>query len=111
MINEEKIELKETIRTEISRLEKSIPNLKESSKAVEPDNAIGRLSRMEAINSKHMAEATLKNAVERLQKLKLALTKIDDEDFGICLECEEPIAIKRLMLVPETKLCVECMKD
>lgn len=111
MINEEKIELKETIRTEISRLEKSIPNLKESSKAVEPDNAIGRLSRMEAINSKHMAEATLKNAVERLQKLKLALTKIDDEDFGICLECEEPIAIKRLLLVPETKLCVECMKD
>lgn len=108
MTNEEKIALKEAVDLEISRLEKSIPDLKEGSKAVEPDNAIGRLSRMEAINSKHMSEATLKNAVERLQKLKSALAHINDGDFGLCLECEEPIAIKRLLIQPEAKLCIEC---
>lgn len=110
MIAEDKIKLKEVINTEIGRLEKSIPDLKSGTKPVEPDNAIGRLSRMEAINSKHMAEATLKNAEERLQKLKLALVHIDDDDFGICLECEEQIPLKRLLLVPEAKLCVECIR-
>lgn len=46
-----------------------------------------------------------------LQKIEKALKKIDDGEFGICEECEEPINIKRLEARPETELCIRCKED
>ncbi len=46
-----------------------------------------------------------------LAKLELALKKIDDGSFGICSECGEPIAKKRLEARPETQLCIRCKED
>jgi DnaK suppressor protein len=46
-----------------------------------------------------------------LSKLDLALRKIDEGTFGICVECEEPINKKRLEARPETQLCIRCKED
>ena len=46
-----------------------------------------------------------------LEKLELALKKIDDGTFGVCEICEEPIAKKRLEARPETGLCIRCKED
>jgi len=46
-----------------------------------------------------------------LAKLDLALKKIDDGSFGICVECGDPIAKKRLEARPETQLCIRCKED
>ena len=46
-----------------------------------------------------------------LAKLELALRKIEDGSFGICTECSEPIAKKRLEARPETQLCIKCKED
>jgi len=46
-----------------------------------------------------------------LGKLNLALRKIDEGTFGICIECEEPITKKRLEARPETQLCIRCKED
>ena len=46
-----------------------------------------------------------------LAKLGLALKKIDDNTFGICETCEEPIGKKRLEARPETSLCIKCKED
>lgn len=45
-----------------------------------------------------------------VRKIDHALTKLVDapEDFGLCEECEEEIAPKRLALVPYATLCVDC---
>lgn len=80
-------------------------------KPVAPDNAIGRLSRMEAISSKSINEAALAKARDELASLERTLTKLDDPDFGLCRECEEPIPPARLMILPETDLCVQCAAD
>ena len=34
-----------------------------------------------------------------------------NEDFGICIECDEPIPFARLMILPETSLCVVCAEN
>ena len=41
-----------------------------------------------------------------------ALARLDDapENFGLCVECEEPISAKRLGLMPYVELCVECQQ-
>lgn len=53
---------------------------------------------MEAINSKSINEAVLNNSKQTLSKMERALTMIDDPDFGLCCEGEEPIPFTRLMI-------------
>ena len=103
--------LKVSILERIVAAKEDIAAFEELSKPVAPDNAIGRLTRMEAINSKSINEAALYKAQEKLLKLERALENIEDPDFGLCRECEEPIPSARLMIMPETDLCVECAED
>ena len=56
MNENEKEELKQKIIEEIKIQEHLIDSLKKTSKPVSPDNAIGRLTRMEAISSQISAK-------------------------------------------------------
>ena len=104
----EKVKIREKIIEEISSLEGKISSLSEAAKPVSPDNAIGRLTRLEAMGSQGISEANLRAAKGRLSLLEGALTRINRPDFGLCMECEEPIAIGRLMLMPESTRCIHC---
>jgi DnaK suppressor protein len=44
-------------------------------------------------------------------KIDRALLKIEEGSFGICEECSEEIAVKRLEARPETTLCIRCKED
>jgi DnaK suppressor protein len=46
-----------------------------------------------------------------LDKIERALRKIDEGTYGICEQCEEEIAPKRLEARPETTLCIRCKED
>jgi len=85
-----------------------IAQLKELTKPIAPENAIGRISRMDAINNKSVNEAALRSLEEKVKKIKLALTRINDSDFGMCKRCEKPIPEGRLLLLPGATLCVNC---
>lgn len=109
MNHDERIKLKRCILSEIKTITESISSLEKLVKPIAPDNAIGRLSRMEAISAKSINEASLSNARIKLEKLKNIVTDMDDDpDFGLCIECGEDIPYKRLMLVPESRMCVKC---
>ena len=43
-----------------------------------------------------------------MEKIELALRKIDLGTYGVCEECEEMISLKRLQARPETPLCIQC---
>jgi DnaK suppressor protein len=53
----------------------------------------------------------LRTAKDTRSKLERALARIDHPDFGLCRECEEPIPSARLMILPETDLCVQCAEN
>lgn len=108
MNKSEKEHLRQVIIRKIEKMRKDIETFKKLSQPVSPDNAIGRITRMEAINSKSINEASLANATVNLEKLRKALESMNDPDFGYCGSCEEPIPYKRLMVMPETPFCVAC---
>ncbi len=60
------------IESEIARTEKSITNYEKLTKPIAPDNSIGRVSRMDAINNKSVNEAALYTAIQKLEGLKAA---------------------------------------
>lgn len=103
-------EIRKRIDEEIEKTERSIADYKENTQPVAPENSIGRLSRMDAINNKSVVEAALREAEAKLEKLKQARKNVDNEDFGICKRCKNPIPIGRIMLMPQSPFCVNCAK-
>jgi DnaK suppressor protein len=45
-----------------------------------------------------------------LREVTDALHRIDHDQYGICLECDEPISVKRLEAVPWARYCVTCQE-
>ncbi len=45
-----------------------------------------------------------------LREISDALHRIDNDTYGICLECEEQISTKRLDAVPWARYCVTCQE-
>ena len=108
MNDEEREGLKQKIIKEISTQKHLIESFTETSKPVAPDNAIGRLTRMEAISSQGISEASLNSSKVKLEQLEKALDKIDLPEFGVCIRCANSISEGRIMLMPESAVCVTC---
>ncbi|MFN3595778.1 MAG: TraR/DksA family transcriptional regulator [Rubricoccaceae bacterium] len=72
------------------------------------DNAIGRLTRMEAIQAQAMAAAGRQRLRERLPRIAAALARIEEGTYGRCVRCAGEIPLGRLEIAPESALCVAC---
>jgi len=105
-MNQEAIKIK--ILEEISKTEKAISDYKELTKPIAPDVSIGRVSRMDAINNKSVNEASLRQAEIKLGNLKRVLDRFGTDDFGICLKCKQSIPVGRILIRPQSLLCVNC---
>ena len=98
----------EVIVKEIQKTQDLIEEYKEMTKPIAPENAIGRLSRMDAINNKSVTEAALRKAEEKLRSLKYLKDRVNEDDFGLCRQCKQPIPLPRLMFMPQSQFCVNC---
>ena len=110
MTSEERTQVKAYLKKSKTKLLIHIEELEELTQPIEPDCAIGRVSRMDAINNKSVNEAALVTAKDKLKNINLALERIDDKEFGICVQCGEPIPIQRLIIMPESSRCVACAR-
>lgn len=105
---EEKLLVKNALEKKFEKLSRDIADLKELTKPESPDSAIGRVSRMDAINNRSVNEATLRKKKIQFSKIQIALIEIDKPDFGNCVKCGKPIQKERIMLMPESTVCVNC---
>jgi len=71
--------------------------------------SVGRLSRMDAMQVQAMAQAVGARREGRFVQIEAALKRIDDGDYGTCLECDTVIPIKRLEIDPAVAYCVDCV--
>ena len=108
MEQQQQTELEQIILAEIEKLGLRIDELKEFTRPEAPDCAIGRVSRMDAINNRSVFEASLNNARHRLDLLKQVIKTIQDDDFGLCSQCRQSIPFERLKIRPEIRLCANC---
>lgn len=108
MDKSERAQLKIKIAETIEATKAKIAKLEKDTQPISPENSIGRISRMDAINNKGVAEAGLRSAKRKLSNLEKAYVKIDNPDFGHCSMCKNPIPPARLMYMPESTRCVRC---
>jgi len=72
--------------------------------------AIGRLSRMDALQNQAMAKAGHARRQAQRTRLKAALARMDEGEFGYCEDCGDEIAGGRLELDPAATRCISCAK-
>ncbi|MEC7646575.1 MAG: TraR/DksA C4-type zinc finger protein [Bacteroidota bacterium] len=108
-MNKKKLEeLQKKLTSEIKNTQEKINQYTDLCKPIAPENSIGRVSRMDAINNKSVVESALRVAKEKMEQLQSMKKKITDSDFGICGKCKQEIPLPRLMIQPHSKFCVTC---
>ncbi|WP_074255389.1 TraR/DksA family transcriptional regulator [Vannielia litorea] len=72
--------------------------------------AVGRLSRMDALQSQAMAQAASRNRATEDRRIRAALSRLDEGEYGYCTDCGEEIAAARLDHDPAAALCISCAR-
>lgn len=81
----------------------------DSAAVVELDQSkVGRLSRMDAMQAQAMAKASAQRREQSLRQIEAALQRIDDEEYGLCMDCGETINPRRLQFDPTALRCIDC---
>ena len=100
---------KKRLEAKRSELESLSDISREARDTVELDQqAVGRLSRMDAMQQQAMAEAQERTRQLDLQRIEQAYRRIRDEDYGYCAICDEEIPDGRLAIDPMAERCVKC---
>ena len=93
---------------------------KKSELAARLDRISANLQRGFNADSKEMAkeledsevvDALGNEARGEIVKIKAALARMDEGNFGVCTECGEVIDAKRVMAYPYADECIDCAKD
>jgi DnaK suppressor protein len=91
-----------------SKIEADLADADGMAGVVKLDGVMGRISRMDAMQSQQMALALQRRQKEQLLRVKSALERMDNNQYGNCLRCQNPISLSRLETIPEVVLCVNC---
>lgn len=103
-------DIKERVLLEIEKTRNKISDYKEMTQPIAPDDAIGRITRMDAINNKSVNESSLRVAETKLVNLNRVLEMYGKEGFGKCVKCKREIPIERILFMPQSLYCVICAK-
>jgi DnaK suppressor protein len=109
LTDEERETLAEALHALKQRLTATLESQEDAAKPVELDQTkMGRVSRIDAIQQQEMARSSEASARRRLALVRQALKALEEDEYGYCRLCEEPIAFRRLQARPESPFCVEC---
>ena len=108
MTDEKLDEFRELLRSTRAELQASLDESADNAAPVSPDNAIGRLTRQDAMQAQQMALEIRRRNTVRLQQVELAMRRMEAGGYGICVRCEEEISLARLRVRPEAQVCVRC---
>jgi DnaK suppressor protein len=104
-----KLELKKfttTLAARASELEALIRNRE----AAAIETSADALDQIQHAVERELALGTLARESSGLRETRAALRRIDEGSFGICMDCEEEINLKRLAAVPWAARCIACQE-
>jgi len=68
------------------------------------------LDEVQLAGERELAIRNLDRESSLLRNVRLALARIEDGSYGVCMHCEEDIKPKRLDAVPWTPYCIRCQE-
>ncbi|MCF8106005.1 MAG: TraR/DksA C4-type zinc finger protein [Desulfohalobiaceae bacterium] len=108
MEEQAKNEIRRAVGKQIQDLTQGLSEFEERAQTVNLYQPIGRLSRIDSLTNQGILLSGISKSKARLTALQRTLQDIDDPEFGHCLECGQDINPKRLIALPESRLCISC---
>ncbi len=100
---------KRQLESQQQNLQIQLQQTDDSTKPVTLDQqSVGRVSRIDAIQQQQMASANKDHTIALLKQVDAALKRIKSDSYGLCLVCDEPIALPRLDAHPPAANCITC---
>lgn len=59
---------------------------------------------------KRGGEQALSHSYRDITRIDFALKRIEEGQYGLCVDCGAPIQEDRLQIIPETPFCTDCAK-
>lgn len=72
--------------------------------------SVGRLSRMDAMQRQAMSQEQERRRAGEILRIDRALQRLEDGEYGVCVECGEDISANRLAADPAAHLCIACAR-
>ena len=105
-------------KTEMNKFKKILENKQDELErivrnrdAITIEKSADALDEVQHASERELAIRNLDRESNLLRNVRLALRRIDDESFGICMHCEEEISPKRLVAVPWAPFCIQCQEQ
>ena len=99
------------IKSDLASLDKELKALELQLKPIAPDCSVGDLLRSEMMHDQEVLNGAYIEAKKRYNSLLYTKEHLEDEEYGVCIDCDEAIAFERLLLMPESRYCVRCAKE
>lgn len=97
------------LNARLVELDKEDQTNQDASDTVElQQDSVGRLSRMDALQQQAMAQAQARRRVQERLRIKAAVERIKEGEWGYCVSCGEDIAAARVNNDPSVALCLKC---
>jgi DnaK suppressor protein len=74
------------------------------------ENAAEDFDRLQQQLNREVAIRNLDRESKLLKEVQGAISRLEDDSFGICLRCEEEIPEKRIKALPWAAYCVSCQE-
>lgn len=102
-------QLQQQLLAEQQKLQLEAVQAQDSSATVVLDQqSVGRLSRIDAMQAQAMAQELARRRARQLVEIAAALKRIENDDYGYCQQCDEPIKLTRLGINPASRYCLNC---
>lgn len=99
-----------TTRRALKNRQAELENGNRGRGALAIESSPDELDRIQHSQERELAIGTLDRNSKLLREVRAALSRIDSGTFGICLDCDENISMKRLQAVPWTASCIVCQE-
>ncbi|KZM49755.1 TraR/DksA C4-type zinc finger protein [Labrenzia sp. OB1] len=104
-----------TVRAGLLKLKAELVSLSQISEEARAtvtldQQSVGRLSRMDALQGQAMAQAAERQRRTHIQRIEGALQRLENGEYGCCVECGEVIAENRLNADPAAAFCINCAR-
>jgi RNA polymerase-binding protein DksA len=69
------------------------------------------VDRIQANESRELGFMNRERLAQRINRLTAALERLENGEYGVCVECSETIKDARLRAMPEVERCVPCQEE
>jgi DnaK suppressor protein len=105
-----KIEAKEVKKNLLAERENVVRKLKGSDLSIDDSETPDPVDLAVSNYSKNVQLALSENESRQLELIDEALERLDDDEYGICQNCEKEINPKRLAAIPWARYCLDCQE-